>query len=281
MRRWKLCVAVTLTCVGVCISALTARAMVIAPQPGPTRVVNSDAVIVGKVIALEPQDTMVDKLAYRIAVVQVEQALRGAKDAKTLRVGFMAPPTGIKPGGPIIRPGFRGVQLQVGNEGLFLLTKHAKENFYTLGGPAGYFISSELNKNFDKDVQAVKSITKLIENPQAGLKSTDAEVRLMAAAVLIEKYRTFRGPGQPKQEPVDAAESKQIMQALAGADWQAPVNFGSLRPNPATLFNRLGINAKDGWMPQPGANFQAAMHNWVRDNAETYRIQRFVAGDAK
>src|SRR5215469_14637216 len=114
MRRWKLCAAMTLACLGVWTCISTARAMVIMPQPGPTRVVNADAIVVGKVVALEPQDVTVDKVNYRIAVVKVDQALRGAKDAKTVRIGFLPPPMGgIRPGGPI-RPGFRpGVQLQV------------------------------------------------------------------------------------------------------------------------------------------------------------------------
>lgn len=282
MRRWKLCAAVTLVCLSVWACTSIARAMMIMPQPGPARVVNSDAVVIGKVIALEPQDMTVDKVNYRIAVVKIDQALRG-KEMKQVRIGFIPPPAGgIRPGGPIIRPGFRGVQLQVGNDGLFLLKKHAKENFYTLGGPAGYFINSENNKTFDKEVQSVKSVIKLTENPKAGLKAKDAEERLLAAAILIEQYRAFRGPGQ-KQEPIDAEESKQIMHALADADWKAPVSFGGMRPNPTMLFNRLGITPKDGWQPrpQPGVNFQEAMQTWVRDHADTYRIQRFVASQTK
>ena len=74
MRRWKLCTALTLTCLAVWACASIARAMVIMPQPGPQRVINSDVVIVGKVVALEPQDVMVDKVNYRIAVVKVDQA---------------------------------------------------------------------------------------------------------------------------------------------------------------------------------------------------------------
>ncbi len=56
MRRWKLCTAVALTCLTVWTCISTARAMMIMPQPGPNRVINSDAVVVGKVIALEPQE---------------------------------------------------------------------------------------------------------------------------------------------------------------------------------------------------------------------------------
>jgi hypothetical protein len=182
-------------------------------------------------------------------------------------------------GKPLIK--FRSVQLQVGQEGLFLLTKHPQEKFHTLGGPAGYFISSENNANFEKDLQAVKAIAKVAADPQAGLKSQDAAERLVAASVLIEKYRTFRGPGQPKQEPIDAAESKLILLTLADADWKIQAGFGGFRPNPAMLFNRLGAGLGDGWVPPPGANAQELMPTWLREHAEKFRIQRFVAADAK
>jgi hypothetical protein len=120
-----------------------------------------------------------------------------------------------------------------------------------------------------------------MDNPQAALKSKDADERLMAAAILIEKYRTFRGPGAPKQEPIDAAESKLIVLAIANADWKAPVNFGGFRPNPAQLFGRLGIGPNDGFKVAPGTDYQVQAQNWLRDNAEKYRVQRFTSGDAK
>jgi hypothetical protein len=97
---------------------------------------------------------------------------------------------------------------------------------------------------------------------------------------LIDKHRTFRGPNS-KQEPIDAEESKQILQTLTDADWKTASAFSSLRPTPWQLFQRLGVSAKDGFAVPKGANYQTAMQTWLRDNADKYRIQRFVAGDAK
>jgi len=278
MRRWYCGFAATLVVVAASVFPTEARALLIAPPAGPQRVINANAVIVGKVIGLEPQDTTVMNVTYRIAVVKVDQALRGLKDAKQVRVAFIPPPANppkFKIGG-----GNRNVQLAVGNAGMFILTKHPKEDFYMFGGPVGYFISSENNKGFDGDVEAVKTIIKVAPNPQAGLKSKDAEERLIAAALLVEKYRMFRGPGAPKEEPIDAAESKQILLALADADWKQAA-FGSLRPNPGMLFGRLGINQADGFTVPPGGNYQPMAQNWLRDNADKYRVKRFVGGDAK
>src|SRR5439155_17851245 len=122
----------------------------------------------------------------------------------------------------IIRTGARPVQLQVGQEGLFILKNQAAEKVYTIGGVVGYYINSDKNPDFDKEVQAAKAAAKVLANPQASLKAKDADERLLAAAILIDKHRTYRGPNS-KQEPIDAEESKQILQALADADWKTQI----------------------------------------------------------
>ncbi len=258
-----------------------AAGVLVMPPPGPVRVAQSDAVIVGKVVALEPQDVQVMNTTYRVAVVQVEEALRGARGDKTLRVGFVPPPPNAVGGRPVIITGSRGVQLQLGLEGLFLLKKHPKENFYTFGGPAGWFVGKQNNPSFEKDVKAARASVTLLDNPQAGLASKDADERLLAAAILIDRYRTAKG-ATDRQEAIPAEESKQILQALADADWKGATGGLMFRPNPMLLFNRLGIGASDGWSPAPGSNVQAAMQTWLRDHAATYRIRRYVhPGDGK
>jgi hypothetical protein len=273
-----------------CLSASTALGLMIMPQPGPARVMNSDVVLVGKVTALEPQDVTVMNVKYRIAVVKVRDVVRGNKALTTVRVGFIAAPSAppaVKPAvgkGPILlRPGirFRGVQLQANQNGLFLLKKHATENFYTLNGPTGSFISSDNNPNFDRELGVAKAIVKAGADPRKALKSPDPEQKLLGAAILIEQYRKFTGRGAPKQQPIDAEESKQILLALANADWNGQGNVAGLVPNPATLFYRLGITQKDGWMPPRNVDQRAAIPAWLRDNYARYRVQRFVAGDAK
>jgi hypothetical protein len=261
-----------------CVTAISAFAGVIAmPPPGPARVAKSDVVIVGKVESIEPADVKVGNANYRIAVVQISDGIRGVKDGvKALRVGFIPIE---KPKPNIIITGGRPVQLAVGQEGLFLLTKQAQENFYTIGGIVGYYVNSENNPNFAKEVQAAKAAAKLGDNPQAGLKSRDAAERLLAAAVLIEKYRAFKP--KAKQEPIDAEESKLILQALAGADWKGQTNFASLQVNPTQLFQRLGVTKEDGFVVAKGGNFQTTIQEWLRANAGKYRIQRYAADGTK
>ena len=258
--------------------AASAFAGVVAmPPPGPARIAGADVVVVGKVEAIEPQDVKVGNTMYRIAVVKIKDGVRGIKDEKTLRIGFVPLE---KPNPKIFVSGGRPVQLEAGQEGLFLLKKHDKENFYTIPGIVGYFVNSDKNTGFDKEVQAARAAAKVVADPQAGLKSKDASERLLAAAILIDRYRTFRGP-KAKLEPIDEKESKLILKTLADADWQAAFNFTSLQPHAGQLFQRLGVTAKDGFTVVAGANYQAAAQQWVRDNAEKYRIQRYVASDGK
>jgi hypothetical protein len=285
MKRLSRYLATTLTVLSLWASSSSAHAGTVAmPPPGPNRIADADAVIVGKVEALEPQDVKVGNATYRIAVVKINQGLKGTKDAKTLRIGFVPPPMpkeGDK--GPfVITSGPRPLQLVAGQEGLFLLKKQAKEDFYVIGGVIGYYINSDRNPSFEKEIQVAKASALVLTKPQEALKSKSAEERLLAAAILIEKYRNYRGPPVvPKQEPIDAEESKLILQVLADADWKTDWNFNSLRPIPGQLFQRLGITAKDGFTPPAGGNFQAAAQAWVRENAQKYHIQCFVAGDTK
>jgi hypothetical protein len=276
MKRWSFYLAPALICA--CMYAIAAHAgVMIMPPPGPARIANADAVIVGKVESIEPADIKIGNTNYRIAIVKINDGVRGVKDEKSLRVGFIPQE---KPNPKIRIGGIRHVQLAAGQEGLFILKKQEKETFYTLGGIAGYYINSENNPGFEKEVQIAKAAAKVLENPQASLKAKDADERMLAAAILIDKYRNFRGPNS-KQEPIDAQESKLILQALVDADWKSQANFTSLRPAPWQLFQRLGVTAQDGYAPQPKANYHEVMQTWLRENAEKYRIQRLVAGDAK
>lgn len=284
----------------VLVAAATARAMVIAPQPAALRVAQADAVVVGRVVEIEKNDLAVPsfpgappnaKVMYRIAVVQVADAIRGAKGMKTVRVGFIAPPKIVpggpgRPGGPIrpgFRPGLRRVELQAGQTGLFYLTKHFQEPIYTATGI--YDVTQRTSPNFDKEVEEARTCAKLLDNPMEGLKSADKSKSFMTAALLIAQYRHFR-PGKTKTEPIDAEQSKLILKALANADWStAPVRPGGARPlNPMMSFYQLGVTAKDGWQPPMRVTnpqeIPNAMRAWLREHADTYRIQQILPDTA-
>jgi hypothetical protein len=268
-------------------------AMRIMAPPVGQRVATADYVLVGTVKNLEPNEVEVaavpgqpQKTRYRIAIVTVEDPILGvAKGTKTVRVGFVPPPNpgAQKPGGGIRPPikRFPTVELKKGQKAVLLLTKHQEGKFFV--APA-YFdvINAENNPNFGKEVEEIKKSVKLLENPKAGLKSKDADEQLLTASLLVAKYRSYRpGVAKTKTEPIDAEQSRLILNVLSTADWNKKIVFG--QPNPLALFNQLGLTAKEGWTPPqvaPGQNYaqvmEAAAKMWLQGNAGTYRIQRIV-----
>lgn len=277
----------------------------------PNRLSQADAILVGRVVAIEPMDVEATpapgqgKVKYRVAVIQVTENIFGLKkDTQTVRVGFIAQgnvaPGGIGVGGggvqilPAVQPGqieiqpfpgrrpFPGnfqIQLAVGQDGMFTLNKHHKENFYL--SPAGNnYLPRQNNPNFDNEVKNAKQLAKVMANPAASLKAEDKQDRYAAAALLINKYRQPNNPtGQPmKLEPIDADESKLILKALGEGDW-TPGRFNARIPNPYELFNQLGINQKDGYNPvniRTQQDIATAMQKWLDENNGKYRISKLV-----
>jgi hypothetical protein len=275
----------------VVISAASAKAMMIAPPPLSTRVAQADCIVVGKVTSIEDKvvaaksfPTATQKTAYRIAVITIKDHLAGAKGLTSVRVGFIPPPQPVQ-GGPNqpIRPirRYPTVDLKVGQEGCFLLTQHFEEPFYIV---QGYYNVIYKANNFDQQVAQIKDYVKLLDDPKEGLKSKNADSRLVTAAMLMTRYRTVKLGTKPpyKTEPIDAEQSKLILNVLAEADWTKVARFGQV--SPWLLFNQLGLTAKDGWKPPQLANLQAmgeAAKEWIKQHAKDYRIQRYVAEKAE
>jgi hypothetical protein len=209
----------------------------------------------------------------QIAIVKVGDTVLG-KGGKEIKVGFFPPASG--PGGGPIRPGFRrgGLQLKVDQEGVFFLKKHPSKDVYVAQNNFD-FITKTGNPNYAKELDAVKKAAKLLANPKAGLKSRSADDRYQTATLLILRYRTPK-PGSTKTEQVSAEESKLILTALADGDWTSVAPIGKL--SPMMVFSRLGLTAKDGWMPiKPGTKPAEDMKKWLKANAGKYRINRYVA----
>lgn len=255
--------------------------VLIQPPPLPVRVGNVDAVFVGRVTEIEPTDveakslpTAKENTTYRVAVVKINQAISGLKDEKTVRVAFIA----TMPG-KVIRPiGRNSPKLEVGQEGLFMITSHHEEKFY-LAPAYGYFISGQ-QKTYEDDVKTATKAAAVLKDVPTALASKDGDERLMAAAMQISKYRTQKPPFPNREEPIDEKESKSIMKALAEAKWAGPFAQGQI--DPQRLFFQLGVHPEDGWKPPQKANaddMRQAIQAWVQANAGSYRIKRYVPGE--
>jgi hypothetical protein len=254
-----------------------ARAKMIAPAPLPLRVAAADLTVAGKVTALAGDPVPAglssgDTRPMQIVLVQVAEVLEG-KAGKQIKVGYFPPPPRVPGARPFIAR--RGsVQLAVGQEAVLLLTKHPTQDCYTVSTFADVTKKAG-NPAYAKTVEEVKKCAALLAGAKEGLRSKDAQVRFTTAALLVARYRTPK-PGN-KTAPAPAGQSKEILLALAEADWSP--RPGRLAPlTPQAVFYRLNLTAKDGWAPPKDfRDFPDAAKKWLKDNAGTYQIPRYVA----
>ncbi|MFO0878972.1 MAG: hypothetical protein U0840_16640 [Gemmataceae bacterium] len=260
-----------------------AQALMVAPPSPPARVAASDLVIVGKVEELAEKTIPAelskgDTRPMQIASVLVKETVLGAP-RKIVRVGFfppMATPAPAPAGAPrIMIRRYPTVQLTAGQEAIFYLMRHPTKKDVYLAQMYSDVVNKKDNEQFARELEDIRRIAKLLADPAAGLTSKVATDRFSTAALLITRYKTQR-PGNTKTVPISAEQSKQILQALAEADWERR-GGGDWTLNPTSLFFRLNLQAKDGWSPPANAaEIPQAARKWLRDNAATYRLERFV-----
>jgi len=264
-----------------------AEAVAVRLVPLPERVAMANIIVVGKVTAIEEKTVPAHQFPgakenadFTIAVVEIKDALLGAKGLTHLKVGFVepkAPAGGADKTGGLRRPPLRvqPVVLAKGQEGCFLLNQHFEESFYV--APGFDYVLDKTNANYDKELGTVKHCAKLLSDPEAGLKSKSADDRSTTAGLLIIRYRTAL-TANPKEETIDAEQSKLILQGLADGDWSKAFSPTELAPQ--MIFGRLNLTDKDGWKPGPFQSFQKefpeAAKKWLKDNADSYCIKRFV-----
>jgi hypothetical protein len=275
-----------------------ARAIAIQNRTPAQQAMQAEVIVAGKVSEIEKEMSKAtqfpgaqEKVDYHVGVIKIADNIAGAKGLTTIRVGFLPAPKGDPGpvGGPIRRPPFRQPQatLSDGQEGVFFLTKHHDGDFYIMqqfGLPL-----DKKAADYDKQLETVKRIIKIVEDPAAALKVKDAAERQFAAVLLVQKYRTYpqnAGNKQPKQEEIPADQSKQILQAMAEMEWNKFEQKEGFPVSVQNMFGMLGIQpGQHGFDPpkfQPGQNDYAEVYakyvkGWLNDNAEKYRIQKWVA----
>src|SRR5262249_10887751 len=145
---------------------------------------------------------------FTIAEVEIKESLYGAKDKKQIRLGF-----------PIFDKQGAKFGLTVGQIGYFCGLRDGQNDFYIV--PAGCS-GAEKDPVFEKDLTAVSRLGRMLENSEEGLKSTDVEDRLLTAYLLVLRncYAPWRRGMVGKAQPIDAAQSKRILLALAEGDWK-------------------------------------------------------------
>jgi hypothetical protein len=194
-----------------------------APLTPGQQAMQTAVVVVGKVVEVEKDVVFVSryrgapkdqKVEYRIAMVRIEEPLIGGRGLTQFRVGFPADATaGALPD----IPGRGPTALSAGLEGCFFLNPHHEGDFYVLA--IGSLVKSD--KNYAKELEDVKKVAKILDDPVTALKAKDNEDRFRAASVLLDRYRANRSGKPAAREPIPEEENKLILALLIELPWQS------------------------------------------------------------
>jgi hypothetical protein len=286
--------------------AIQAKAVAVAIQNRtPTQqAMQADIIVVGKVTAIEKEMSKAtqfpgakDKVDYLVGVVKIGENIQSAKGLTTIRVGWQNvqnPGLIGNPGGPVkgpIRPPIRRAPqatLTEGQEACFFLSKHHDGDFYIMmqwGIPL-----DRKTADFDKQLDSVKKIVKIIDDPVSGLKTKDAAERQFAACMLLQRYRTYPTnvgtKGQPRQEEIPAEISSLILKTMSEMEWGKFESREGLNIGVQNMFGFLGIQpGQFGFNPPkftPNQSDFAKLYGeyvikWIKENSDKYRIQKWAA----
>ena len=234
------------------------------------KVAFADCVVLGKITAIQDKPVQgkgeMRGWDFTIFDVEIKDSLYGAKDKKQVRFGL---PNIDKQGAKPAKP-----RLTVGQIGYFCGLRDGKNDFYIV--PAGCS-GAEKDPGFEKDLTAVRRLGRLLEHSEEGLKSADVEDCLLTAYMLVLRncYAPWRRGMVGKAEPIDAAQSKRILLALAEGDWKK--NRREVRGAVAALrlSVKFGAPPLKDFPPEAGEEqWVAAAKQWLKQNAETYRIHQ-------
>jgi len=231
------------------------------------KVAFADCAVLGKITAIQDKPAQgngeMRGREFTIVDVEIKESLYGAKDKKQIRLGF---PIFAKPGA---KPG-----LAVGQIGYFCGLRDGQNDFYIV--PAGCSWA-EKDPDVEKDLKAARRLCRLLENSEEGLKSTDVDDRLLTAYMLVLRncYAPWRRGMVGKAEPIDAEQSKRILLALAEGDWKKNRREARDAVAALQLSVKFGAPPLKDFPPEGGEKqWVAAAKQWLKQNAETYRIHQ-------
>jgi hypothetical protein len=309
--RFQFGVAIAVAAMFGLTTAADAKALVVAGPPAKPGVLagQADIVVIGKVVEVE-KDTVEatpykgapkeQKMSYKIAVLKIEESIIGGKGLTQFRVGF---PEGASagpgtpagpPGGPVVRPlpvRMAPVALTAGQEGCFFLSRHHDGDFYII---ANNGMAPPLNKkadNYAKDLEEVKKVAKMIEDPVPALKAKDLEERFRAAQILLQRYQTPRG--STTREAIPDEENKLILALLQELPWQPKdvkprIGSDPVPPSRAQLWHMINPQEFGFRQPktaprkagEPPADFNKIMDDattaFLKDNIDKIKIKRYA-----
>jgi hypothetical protein len=227
-----------------------------------SRLAKATIVVIGEVGTIEDKTVEAvsdpsskEKRTYQVAHIKVTDVILGPKDLKEVKVGF-----------------YKEGELKPEQTAVFIVGPHFAQPFNVFADIEQDLFFTD-HRYFELRTKILRHAAQCLAEPNEMLKSQEPRDRLLAASVLISRYRDS-SVGK-KEEPIDAEQSKLLLRALRDADWGKEDKSFRLKPQP--IFEMLGLTAKDGWnAPKKPEDARSAAEDWLIDNHAKYRIQRFV-----
>ena len=176
-------------------------------------------------------------------------------------------------------------RLSEGQSGLFYLQKHpASGTYYSFA--QGISPIGDKDEGFKAEFAKAKACTGALNDPVKALQAGEAEDRLSAAHVLVEKYRRVVA-GRTKEVAIPDEETKLILKAILEADWgldgRPEAGFNSAKPAPLLAY-RLSLSAGSQGVPavltKPGESYtdkwKGAVKAWYEKEGAKFEIKKYV-----
>ncbi|WP_157368892.1 hypothetical protein [Zavarzinella formosa] len=269
------------------------------PTKPVTQAMQAGVIVLGKVAEIEKDTVWVapyrgagkeQNVAYKIAVLKIEDPLVGARGLTQLRVGFLADsPAHVDPALPRTAVGVRrgnmagSVALTAEMDGLFMLVPHQTGDFYVIVINGDPLLKKDLN--YAKDSEAVKKIAAAIDDPVTALKSKNKDDRAMAAQTLLIRHQTRPLSAKVTDEDISPEENKLILQVIAELPW-TPEGSDNSKPSRSGLWKYLHTEEL-GFVPpvfnsknqaEFNKQWEEATKTFLSENAGKIKIKKLVAG---
>jgi hypothetical protein len=270
-----------------------ASALRIAVMPNAstkTKVIQSEAVVVGKVSGIDAETVELEqypggpKVAHTVANIKIESGLLGVKNATHLKIAFVKPGADAQPGGPGGRPPIgRGGQPAYtpaeDQEGVFFLQKHpTSDNHYVVQPTHPPLLSAD--PNYKTELATVKAMSGTFADPVKALSAEKEEERVANALSLAQKYRSAPqlGSGLFDETPIAAEQTKLFLKVLSEVDWAKHADAPRLADALGLMPGNYGlprVTAADG--EEPMAARQKAFKAWADKYGAKFEVKKVSA----
>ena len=239
-------------------------------EPQPVRAATlSNVVVTGTVTAVECEPTdakltpsAAEEVGFTITVVKIDRPLLGAKNLTHVRIGV-----------PVGREKDGGNVIPKDGKVLLFLRRHPTAGFLV---PSRFHPSVELGGPAAADTLCrVEAVTDAVNDPVKALSAEKKDDRVVAAAVLAERYRNLaKGATDTVEVDRPAEESRLLLAALAEADWSARLPDGR---DVNGLMHSIQLNPTGFAMERTVDASKDRFVKWLAEDGKTARVRQAVA----